>query len=78
MGKGFFKLPHFLKKLLSHPSVILQAAFRIERPTRVGTSSLNLPMAVTKVFLKGHPKHLVLKKCWRGRLSTTAGPSRSA
>ena len=20
MGKGFFKLPHFLKKLLSHPS----------------------------------------------------------
>ena len=35
MGKGFFKLPHFLKKLLSHPSVILQAAFRLERPTRV-------------------------------------------
>ena len=22
MGKGFFKLPHFLRKLLSHPSVI--------------------------------------------------------
>ena len=63
---------------LNLPSVILQAAFRLERPTRVGTSSLNLPMAVTKVFFKGHPKHLVLKKsCW-GNLSTIAAPSCSA
>ena len=35
MGKGFFKLPNFLRKLLSHPSVIFQAAFRRKRPTRV-------------------------------------------
>ena len=43
-----------------------------------GASSVNFPMAVTKVFLKGYPKPFVLKKCCRGNLSTTAAPSRSA
>ena len=161
MGKGFFKLPHFLRKLLSHPSVIFKGAFHQKRPTRgylvegvvrdfifkfaqcdfqgglssetadtwlsrtavvagnshrttvaeerhsffgedllldhvqyvvapppnrhaqehvqlkewSGTSSVNLPMAVTKVFLKGHPKHLVLKQSCRRYLSTIAAPS---
>ena len=105
MGKGFFMLPRFLKKLLSHPSVILQAAFRLERPTRVylghvknvvapppdqhaqehvqskewsGSSCVNFPMAVTKVFFKGHPKHFVLKPSLWEKFSTTAAPSRSA
>ena len=41
-------------------------------------SSINLPMAVTKVFLKGHPKHVVLKPCCRGNFSMTAAPSCSA
>ena len=41
-------------------------------------SSINLPMAVTKVFLKTDPKRFVLKTRCRGSLATTADPSRSA
>ena len=43
-----------------------------------GSSHGNLPMAVTKVFLKGYPKHFVLKTSCRGNLSTTVASSRSA
>ena len=41
-------------------------------------SSINLPMAVTKVFLKTDPKRFVPKTRCRGSLATTADPSRSA
>ena len=41
-----------------------------------GSSHGNLPMAVTKVFLKGYPKHFVLKTSCRGNLSTTVASSR--
>ena len=43
-----------------------------------GSLCVNFPMAVTKVFLKGHPKHLLLKNNCRGNLSTIAAPSFSA
>ena len=43
-----------------------------------GSSYANFPMAVTRVFLKGHPKHFVRKPSCRGNFSTTVAPSCSA
>ena len=62
---------------LSWTAVVAGAQEHVQSKEWSGSSYANFPMAVTKVFLKGHPKHFVLKPSFRENFSTTVAPSRS-